>query len=133
MAGSQCWASSMDLTSECSDVCSKEEHIGCIRYNDSPISPLCRNSTSIGSCEQDGQGCSFLCLNSKIFQGFEGLLWDLGRLHDDDDDLLFNQIKRLRIPNQIETLLLQRSMMEQPAVTFYKDSFITHGDHLERM
>ena len=130
---SQCWASSMDLTSECSDICSKEEHIGCIRYNDSPVSPLCRNSTSIGSCEQDGQGCSFLCLNPSIFEGYEGLLWDLGRLHDENDDLLFNQIKRLQIPNTIETLLLKHRGVDLSAVTFYKDSFITDGDHLKRM
>ena len=129
MTASQCWASSMDLTSECSDICSEEEHIGCIRYNDSPISPLCRNSTAVGSCEQDGQGCSFLCLNSTIFQGFEGMLWDLSRLIDDNFDILFNQIKRLRIPNTIETLHLERSA----AVSFYKDSFITDGVHLKRM
>ena len=121
----------MDLTSECSAVCSKEEHIGCIRYNDSPVSPLCRNSTSIGLCQQDDQGCSFLCLSRTVFDGYEGMLWDLSRLKDDDDDLLFNQIKRLHIPPKVEILFLQVQM--HSVVSFHKDSFITDEHHLNRM
>ena len=124
----------MDLTSsECDVLCPKSDSpLSCVLYNDTPHAPKCQDVRGGGAtCQQDENGCSYLCLpdlanpaNDLILDFREGLF-------------NFDHVTQLDIPPSVRKIEIKDSAfsatdmteVEPPShqIQFDLDSFQTKG------